>query len=289
MGTVTGLVKDVRTGMKRHQLPLLAAGVAFYALLAVFPAIIALVTVYGLVMDPSKIDEQLEPITKTLPAGAGDLLSNQLTAVAGAGSGGLTVGLVIGLGATLWAAAGGVRALSTGLTIIRGQQMNAKFVSRAAISLVLTVGALVTVLVAITLIAVFPAVLKHLGLSSVATLAAQVGRWVLLIVLIGLALAVLYHWGPAGPRPPWRWVTWGTVTAVVLWIICSIGFSIYASNFGSYNETYGSLAGVIVLMLWLWLSALAVLLGAEVDKVRSDRSASGVGTAPGRVASSEGG
>jgi membrane protein len=282
------LVKDVRTAMKRHQLPLLAAGVAFYALLAVFPAMIALVTVYGLVMDPNKIDEQLEPLTKTLPAGAGDLLRGQLTSIAQTNPGGLTVGLVIGLAATLWAAAGGVRALSTGLTIVRGQQMNATFVSRAAISLALTLGALVTVLVAITLIAVFPAVLNHLGLSSVATLAAQIARWVLLIVLIGLALAVLYHWGPAGPRPPWRWVTWGTVTAVTLWIICSIGFSIYASNFGSYNETYGSLAAVIVLMLWLWLSALAVLLGAEVDKVRSDR-ASGVGTGPGHVASSGGG
>ncbi|GAA1766351.1 YihY/virulence factor BrkB family protein [Luedemannella helvata] len=286
MRNVIETAKDVRAAVKRHQLPLVSAGVAFYAMLAIFPAMIAMVAVYGLVTDPNKIEDQLAPVAESLPAGAGELVSGQLTAVTEVDSGGLTIGLVIGLLATLWAAAGGVRALITGLSIIHGQTEEVGFVKRAATSLVLTLGALVVVLVAITLLAVFPVVLGHLGLGSVAGLGAHVGRWVLLIVLIGLGLAVLYHWGPTGERPPWHWISWGTVTALTLWILGSVAFSIYVANFGSYNETYGSIAGVIVLMLWLFLSAFAVLLGAEIDAVRAHRGGTGVGTAADGVASS---
>ena len=283
------LAQDVRAAVRRHQLSLVAAGVAFYALLALFPATIALVAVYGLVTEPEHIEEQLAPITGALPPAAADLLSAQLTAVAQVGQGGLTLGLVIGLGATLWAAAGGVRALCTGLSIIHGQVEATGFVGRAATSLVLTLGALATVVVALALVAAFPVVLHHLGLGAMAQVGAEVGSWVVLVVLIGVGLAVLYHWGPVARRPPWHWVTWGTATALVLWIVGSAGFSVYVANFSRYNQVYGSLAGVVVLMLWLYLSAFAVLLGAEIDAVRATGGGTGVGTAPAGVASSEGG
>jgi membrane protein len=283
------LGKRVRAAVKSHQLPLIAAGVAFYALLAVFPAIIALVAVYGLVTDPDQIDDQLAPMMDTLPPGAGELLNAQLTAVAQVDPGGLTVGVIIGLLATLWAAAGGMRALSTGLSIVYGQTKAPGFVKQAATSLTLTLGALVVVMLTLALVAVFPVVLRHLGLGAAAELGAQVVRWVLLMVIVGLGLAVLYRWGPTGQRPPWRWVSAGTVTGLVLWIVGSVGFSVYVASFGSYNETYGSLAGVVVLMLWLYLSAFAVLLGAEVDAVRTHGGGTGVGSPPAGVASSEGG
>jgi membrane protein len=263
-----GFVQRVLAGIKRHNLSLVAAGVAYYGLLAIFPAMIAVVAIYGMITTPEKIKAQLEPVVGQLPAGAGELVTTQLIAAADLDQGGLTLGLVISLGATLWAAAGGVRALCLGLSMIHERLEDRSFVTRGATALALTVSAIVAVVIALALVAAFPVVLSHLGLSSFAADAAEVVRWVLLILLIGIGLAVLYRWGPAGDRPRWQWVSWGTSVAVLVWILGSVGFSIYVANFSHYNKTYGSLAAVIVLMLWLYLSAFAVLLGAEVDAVR---------------------
>jgi membrane protein len=263
-----GFVKRVMAGIKRHNVSLVAAGVAYYSLLAIFPAMIAVVAVYGLVATPEQIKKQLDPVVKQLPAGAGELISTQLTSAAALDRSGLTLGVLISLGATLWAAAGGVRALCKGLSMIREQEDDRGFVTRAGTALALTIAAMIAVIIALALVAAFPVVLGHLGLGSFATGAAQVTRWLLLILLLGIGLAVLYRWGPAGERPRWRWVSWGTSVAVLVWILGSVGFSVYVANFSSYNKTYGSLAAVIVLMLWLYLSAFAVLLGAEVDTVR---------------------
>jgi membrane protein len=265
-GTVE-LVKRVMAGIKRHNVSLVAAGVAYYSLLAIFPAMIAVVAIYGLVATPEQIKKQLEPVVEQLPAG-GELISAQLVSAAEIDRGGLTLGVVISLGATLWAAAGGVRALCKGLSMIQEREDNRGFVTRASTALALTVAAIIAVIIALALVAAFPVVLGRLGLSSFASGAAEVARWLLLILLIGVGLAVLYRWGPAGERPRWRWVSWGTTIAVLIWILGSVGFSIYVANFSNYNKTYGSLAAVIVLMLWLYLSAFAVLLGAEVDAVR---------------------
>jgi membrane protein len=265
----TAVARSLREEIKKDSLSLVAAGVAFYGLLAIFPAIIALVTVYGLVADPDRIAQQLKPITKVLPDQAADLLTAQLTATAQIGAGGLTLGLVISLGATVWASAGAVRALIAGLNVIFGLVESRGFLRRAVLAVALTLGAMLTVTVVLALVAAFPVVLDRIGLDPAAVAAAQALRWVLLVVVVGLGLAVLYRFGPdpAG-RPRWRWVSWGTVAALAVWILGSLGFSFYVSNFGSYNKTYGSLAAVIVLMLWLYLGAFAVLLGAEIDSVR---------------------
>jgi len=268
-----GLVKRVMAGIKRHNLSLVAAGVAYYGLLAIFPAMIAVVAIYGLVARPDQIKKQLDPVIDQLPAGAGELISTQLTAAAELDHSGLTLGVVISLGATLWAAAGGVRALCKGLSMIHEREDDRSFVTKATTALALTVAAMIAFIIALALVAAFPVVLGHLGLGSFATGAAQVARWLLLIVLIGIGLAVLYRWGPAGERPRWRWVSWGTSVAVLIWVLGSVGFSVYVANFSHYNKTYGSIAAVIVLMLWLYLSAFAVLLGAEVDTSRQPESA----------------
>jgi membrane protein len=256
------------SGIKRHNVSLVAAGVAYYSLLAIFPAMIAVVAVFGLVSTPERIRQQLAPVVEQLPPEAGDLIADQLAAAASIDSGGLTLGVLVSLGATLWAAAGGVRALCKGLSMIREQEDGRGFLTRSATALVLTIAALIAVIIALALVAAFPVVLGRLGLDAFAAGAAEVVRWVLLILLIGGGLAVLYRWGPAGQRTPLRWVSWGTGIAVVVWLLGSAGFSIYVSNFANYNKTYGSLAAVIVLMLWLYLSAFAVLLGAEVDAAR---------------------
>jgi len=263
------VARSLRDEIKKDNLSLVAAGVAFYALLAIFPAMIALITVYGLVADPDRIKEQLRPITKLLPDQAADLLTAQLTATAEIGAGGLTVGLLISLAATVWASAGAVRALIAGLNVIFGVVQSRNFMRRAVLAVALTLGAMLTVTVVLALVAAFPVVLDRIGLDPAVATVAQVLRWLLLIVVVEVGLSVLYRFGPdpAG-RPRWRWVSWGSVAALAVWILGSLGFSVYVSNFGNYNKVYGSLAAVIVLMLWLYLGAFAVLLGAEIDSVR---------------------
>jgi len=268
MAELARFLRRVRDAAKADNVSLVAAGVAFYGLLAIFPALIATVTLYGLVADPDRIKEQIASATAALPPGAADLVTSQLTSVASVGRGGLTLGLVISLGATIWAASGGVRALLIGLNVIYRTEESRGLVKRSSLGLGLTLGGLVVVALALTLVAAFPVILDRIGLDPVAAGFAQAARWALLAVVVVIGLSVLYRLGPDREQPRFRWVTWGTLTALGMWVLGSVGFSVYVSNFGSYNQTYGSIAAVIVLMLWLYLSALAVLVGAEIDAVR---------------------
>ncbi len=266
------LLRRIKTEMSEDNLSLVAAGVAFYGMLAIFPAIIAMVTVYALVATPEQIEHQIRPLLKTLPPGAADLLLAPLTSAANHG-GGLTIGLIVSLLGTLWAAAGGVSALMTGLNVIYDVHEGRNFVKLKARALSLTLVGMVAAIVALALVAAFPVALRHLGLDPAAALGAEVLRWAVLVVLIALALGAVYRFGPDRHDVRWRPVSAGTVAALVVWVLASIGFSFYVSNFNSYNKAYGSLAAVIVLLLWLYLSAFAVLLGAEIDAIRAERHA----------------
>jgi membrane protein len=267
-----GQLRQIKTEMSDDNLTLVAAGVAFYSMLAIFPAIIAVVTVYALIATPEQIEHQIRPLLKTLPPGAADLLLAPLTSAA-KDSGGLTVGLIVSLLGTLWAASGGVSALMTGLNVIYGAHEGRNFVKLKARALSLTLVGMLAAIVALVLVAAFPVVLRHLGLAPAAALGAQVARWVVLAALIALGNSVLYRFGPDRHDVRWRPVSVGTITALLVWVLASIGFSFYVSNFGNYNKAYGSLAAVIVLLLWLYLSAFAILLGAEIDAVRAERHA----------------
>ncbi|GAA1038385.1 hypothetical protein GCM10009557_54220 [Virgisporangium ochraceum] len=261
-------VRRLQEDMGNDNLTLVAAGVAFYWMLALFPAIIAMVTVYALFADAGQAREQLSPILGALPAEARDLIATQLDKTVEAGDGGLTFGLLASLLATLWATSGGMQALMTGLNIIWGEQETRNYVKLRGISLLLTVGALIAAAVAIALVAAFPVALDRLGLDPVAVDGAQGARWLILVLLIGTGLSVMYRFGPAPHSARWHWVTPGNVTAVGLWLLASLGFSLYVSSFGSYNKTYGALAAVVVLLMWLYLSAIVILLGAEIDAIR---------------------
>jgi membrane protein len=271
-------IRRVRREMTEHNLTLIAAGVAFYAMLALFPALIAMVTIYALVADADQVRGQVEPLLSGLPPNAHSIIVEQLEKAVGANDGGLSLGLVISLLATVWAAAGGVQALMTGLNVVTGQRETRNFLRVKATALGLTVGALVAAAVTLGLVAAFPVLLDQLGLDPVAAIAAQAARWVCLIVMVDVGLAVMYRFGPAPHQARWRWATWGTVTAIAVWVVASAGFSLYVSSFGSYDKTYGTLAAVIVLLLWLWLSALAILLGVEIDLVRDGFSREKAGT-----------
>jgi membrane protein len=276
------VLKRVKAEVKDDNVGLLAAGVAFYAMLAIFPAIIAVVTVYGMVADPDQVKTQVGELAKSLPAGADELLEKQLTNVVNAGRQALSIGLALSLLALLWSVSSGVQGLIKSLNVIYDEKETRGFVKLRGLSLLLTLGAIVVAVVALALITVFPGVIDGLGLGRAGQVAASVARWVVLAVLVLLALGVVYRLGPDRANPRWRWVSAGAVVALVLWLLGSVGFSYYVDNFGKYNQTYGALAAVIILLLWLFLSAFAVLLGAEFNAETERQTARDTTTGPER-------
>ncbi len=243
---------------------MIAAGVAFYGLLAIFPAIAALVGIWGLMADPQQIQSQISQVTSALPPEAGRILEDQVTKVA-SNTGGASFAALGGLLFTLYSASKGVKAVIEGLNIIYDEEEKRGFIKLNAIALALTVGVVLVMVLALGLIAVLPAVVAGLGLGGTIATVVSLARWPILFVVIMAVLAILYRYAPSRDEPRWRWVSWGAVLATVLWIVGSIAFSIYVRNFGSYNETYGSLGAVIILLMWFWLSSFIVLLGAEVN------------------------
>jgi membrane protein len=250
---------------KEDQVPLLAAGVAFYGFLALFPTLIAAVTVYGLVADPKTVSQQSQKITQALPPDAAGIITGQLKTLASAQSSSLTIGLVVSLLLALWSASSGIGHLMMAVNIAYDEDEGRGFVKRKALALVLTLGAIVFFLVAVSLVAVFPVVIEAVFPSGFGFWLAQVMRWLLLVAAVVVALGVVFRIAPHRDAPQVKWLSVGAVVATVLWIAASIGFSFYVSNFGSYSKTYGALAGVAILMLWLWISSYIVLLGAEIN------------------------
>ena len=251
--------------VKDDNIPLLAAGVAFYAFIALFPALIAAVTVYGLLADPAQVEEQVASLTDTLPEDAASLLTDQLTEITSGSSTALGWGLLASLAGALFAASGGVQNLIKAVNIAYDEEETRGFLKLRGLALLLTVVAVVFVAVAVGLIAVLPVVLEAANLGSLATIGVQLARWAGLVVFVLIALAIVYRYAPDRDNPKLVWVGLGSIVATVLWIIGSAAFSLYVSNFSSYGKTYGALAGVVVLLLWLWLSSLVILIGAEIN------------------------
>jgi membrane protein len=268
--------------VKQDNVPLLSAGVAFYAMLAIFPAIIAVITVYAMVADPKQVESQVAEFAKGLPSGADTLLTGQLQAAASSADRALSIGLAVSLLGVLWSVSSGVQGLVKGLNLVYDEEETRGFLKLRGLALLLTIGAIIVTVVALALVAVFPAVVGRLDLGRAGELAASAARWVVLALLILTALAVLYRFAPNRANPRWRWVTPGAVVALVLWLLGSVGFSLYVDNFGNYNKTYGALAAVIILLLWLFLSAFVVLLGAELDAETERQTARDTTTGPER-------
>lgn len=247
------------------QVPLLAAGVAFFAFVSIFPALLATGLVYGLVADPEVVSRQIETISDVLPEGAREVVVTQLQLVARTSQRSLGFGLVVALALALWGASTATSNLISAVNASYDHTLRRGFVRRRALALLMTLGAIVFVSVAVGLIAVLPVVVEALSLPSWAMSLIAVGRWVGLLLGVIIALAVLYRFAPYRAGTGFEWVSVGAVVAMVLWIAASAGFSLYVDRLATYGSTYGQLAGVIVLLLWLWFGALAALLGAEVN------------------------
>ncbi|MCV2491309.1 YihY/virulence factor BrkB family protein [Geodermatophilus sp. YIM 151500] len=258
---------------KADNMPIIAGGVAFFGFLAIFPALIATVSIYGLVASSEDVARQIEDLSAQLPESAAELIGDQLRSLATGGGGALTIGLIVSILGALWSASGGVGNLITAVNLAYDEVETRNFVKLKATSLALTLGAVVFVLITFALVAVVPAVLEALPLGVVGTVLAQVVRWTLLLGVFTGALAILYRVAPDRDAPKFRWVSLGSVIVTVVWVLVSLAFSFYVDNFGSYNETYGAIAGVIVLMLWLYLTCFLVLLGAEINSEAEHQTA----------------
>jgi membrane protein len=242
-----------------------AAGVTFYSILAVFPAIAALVALYGLFADPATITSHLDSIAGLVPGGAIEVMRDQITRVTSQGSTTLGLTFIVSLLVSLWSANAGMKSLFDALNLVYNESEKRGFFKLNLVSLVFTVLTIVFVLVAIGALVVVPIVLNLLGLGGVTELVVKIARWPALFIVVTFALAVLYRYGPSREKARWRWLTWGSVFAAVGWLVVSILFSWYAENFGNYNKTYGSLGAIIAFMFWLWLSIIVVLVGGELN------------------------
>jgi membrane protein len=259
------IARRTRTEVKDDNLGLLAAGVSFYAFLSIFPALTALVSIYALFADPVQVEQQVRATSGVLPDQVQGVLQEQIHRITQSSSGALGLGAIAGILVALWSANKATKGLFQALSIVYDEKEERSFFRMNGQSLLMTIGLLVAAIVAIFLIAVFPAVIGALGLGAAAGTITTLARWPVLIGLVLLAFAALYKFAPDRDQPKWRWASPGALLATGLWLVASIGFSIYAQNFGSYNKTYGVLGAVVVLMLWLFISVYVVLIGGEVN------------------------
>jgi membrane protein len=255
----------VKAQMKSDDVPLLAAGVAFFALLALVPALAALVSLYGLVADPADIERNIEDVLAAAPQEVRDLVTSQLDSIVDSSPSGLKVGAIVGLVVALWSASSGVKHLIGAVNLAYDEEETRGFVKLRGLSLVMTVAGIAVMALAVAGLVVLPHALDDQGTVGLARALLLVVRWPVFAVLGLVGLALIYRYAPDRDAPQWRWVSPGAVFAVVVWVIASVLFSLYTANFGQYNETYGALGAVVVVMLWLFITAYVVITGAEIN------------------------
>ena len=281
------IAKRVAGNVSEDRLMTEAAAVTFYSLLALFPALAALVSIYGLFADPAALASSLGG-SGVVPGGGTQIITDQVHSLAAGGGKALGVGAVLGLLASLWSANQGTKALFDALNVVYHETEKRGFLLRTAVTLAFTLGGILFVLLAMAAVVVLPVVLGFMGLGGVTDLLLRVLRWPVLLVAVAALLACIYRVGPSRERARWRWVSWGGGFAAITWVLGSLAFSWYVSHFGSYNKTYGSLGAAIGFMTWIWLSATVVLVGAELNAEMEHQTARDTTTGPERAAGGRG-
>jgi membrane protein len=246
-------------------LTMVAAGCAFYALLALFPALSVLISVYGLLLDPAAVEEQLTAVRDLLPAATYDMIAGRVHDLVTARETRLGWSLIFGLLLALWSAMAGTKAMMTALNVAYEEDEKRGFLWFNLTAILFTLGGIAGISLALSIIVGLPAVLSFTWLGPLASLALRLVSWALLVAFLILGLAVLYRYGPSRHGAKWRWITPGSMLVAVLWLAASVLFSFYVASFSNYDVTYGSLGAVIVALMWLYISALIVLVGAELN------------------------
>ena len=263
---VQSIASRLRPRIREHNLTLVAAGVAFYAFLALIPTLVAFISIYGLVANPADVTRQVKDVASALPMEVQNFFVYQLTSIIHADRTGVSVTLIAAIALALWSASGGMAALVTGVHVALDREQPKSYVKKRGKALLLTIGAIVFLSVVIFVIAAVPPLLSNVGLASAGRIVLGILRWPILAAVMVVGVGLLYRVSVKdGPRGWLGVVTPGSVVAMVGWLIVSALFAVYTANFSSYSKTYGALASIVVLLLWLWLSCLLVLLGAEVD------------------------
>lgn len=257
--------KRVLNQFSEDRLLMVAAGVTFYVILALFPAIAAFVSLYGLIFSPAQVAEQVGALEGVLPGGGVEILSEEVQRIAGQTGGTLGFGLAISVGIALWSANSGMKAIFDALNIVNGEREKRSFVWLNVVSMTFTIAALIIIGALVASVALAPAIFALLPLGQTVETVFNWLRWPIALVLIAGLLAVLYRQAPSREPPEWRWVIWGAVIGAIGWVAFSILYSWYVANFGTYNATYGALGAAIGFMIWIWLSVTIVLLGAELN------------------------
>jgi membrane protein len=249
----------------RKNLSLVAGGVTYYMLLALFPALATLVSIYGLVADPAQVERTLNLLSKVIPASSQQLIAAELHHLASASNTALSAGAVVGLVISLGTASFGVSGMINALNITYDEEDQRSLFKFYLITVILTIGMIVSGVLALVLVAFLPAILASLGADPTMKWIALIVEWPLLMAFVMATLMVLYRFAPDREDARWEWITPGALTATLLWVGVSLLFTLYVANFNNYDATYGALGAVAVLLTWLWLSSYIVLLGAEIN------------------------
>jgi membrane protein len=256
------ILKRTYASLNSKNVSILAGGVAFYAMLSIFPALAALVAVYGLWADPATVQRQVSEIRGIIPGEAQNLITTYLKSLVSSGSTKLGISLIVGVLVALWSARAGTLSLIEALNVTYEEPEKRGVIRLEVVALGMTVAAILFAIIALLLIAAVPAILHFLPLGEKLKVFGYVIPWPLLIILISAVLAATYRYAPSRREPKWRWVSWGGVLATLLWLAASALFSAYVAKFGNYDKTFGSLGAVVILLMWLYISAYVILLGA---------------------------
>jgi membrane protein len=259
------VAKRAAAGFSDDRVMATAAGVTFYAMLAIFPAIASLISLYGLLADPSKLYEQLQGLGGVVPGGGIQIISDQVKSLTSSGQKALGFGFLVGLATSLWSANAGVKAFFDALNVVYHERERRSFLRLTMISFCFTLALIALIILALFAVVVIPVVLNYIGLGSETAVLLSIARWPVMLVAVALALSFMYRYGPSRREARWQWVSLGSAFGALGWIIVSLAFSYYVENFGSYNKTYGSLGAAMGFMTWIWVSVMVVLMGAELN------------------------
>ncbi|WP_105426230.1 YihY/virulence factor BrkB family protein [Neorhizobium tomejilense] len=264
----TGL-KDVfwrvYAGVTRDRIMLIAAGVTYYLLLALFPAASALVSLYGFVADPSAIVDRITFLSSVMPADALNIFLDQLRALTTERNTTLSIALIGGLALALWSANNGMKALFEAMNVAYAEEEKRSIVRLNLISLLFTLGALLLAIVILFAMGVVPAVLRYLWLDRFTEIIIRLARWPVMMLFVAGGIMMLYRFGPSREPAKLKWLTWGAAFSTVAWLAASIAVSFYLGNIADYNATYGTLGALIGFMVWTWISVIIVIVGAEIN------------------------
>lgn len=269
----------VKQEVQADNLTFVAAGVSFYLMFALVPGLASAISIYGFFADPVAIQNQFDSLRSVLPSQVHEIVTTEMRRLS-ADSGVAGFGAIAGLAIALWSGSRGMMSLIGAMNIVYEEKERRGFFKLHAVALGFTLGATVLALVAVTMIVAVPYVLKFVGLGAAAKVGLGVARWVLLVLMGLVGLSLLYRFAPCREKARWQWITWGAVVAVGIWIISSILFSVYVSNFSDYNKTYGALGAVLVLLMWLYISSFAILLGGELNSEMEHQTAEDTTTGP---------